>query len=514
MYHNRQSSDDMGQEKTEHHPSILIVDDDESIRWVLKEALTDEGFRVETLASVKEALQAIEEQSFSVVITDVLMPGDDGFQLLKRLSQQKKHLPVILMTAQSDFQNAVKAYELGAFDYLPKPFDLDNAIDLAHQAVTFYQQHHMDDHQSNTTSIHTVDDKDFENIMIGEASSMQTVYQAIGKLAKSKASVLIKGASGTGKELVARALHKHSRQSQGPFIALNMAAIPQELIESELFGHEKGAFTGANQKKTGRFEQAQGGTLFLDEIGDMPLETQTRLLRVLSEGSFYRIGGKQPISSDVRIISATHQDLSELVKQGKFREDLYHRIHVIPLQLPDLKDRKSDIPLLITHFLKQAAIELEEPLKILTEEALKQCLSYSWPGNIRQLENMCRWLMVMCPGKKITMNDLPEEVGLNDNDSKEVDILDNEKAKPDDEDKRLLKKIPLNWEVTLESFVKEQYRQGDTHILQSIQPVFEDSILHLALSLTQGHKQKAATLLGWGRNTLTRKLNLSQQKKN
>jgi two-component system nitrogen regulation response regulator GlnG len=410
------------------------------------------------------------------------MPGDDGLVLLKELKQQYQDLPVIIMTAHSDLESAVNAYEHGAFDYLPKPFDVDQAIELVSRAVQVNQQESaVDDDSTIAESLPTI---------IGEAPAMQEVFRAIGRLSRSNISVLINGASGTGKELVARALHQHSRRSKGPFVALNMAAIPKDLIESELFGHEKGAFTGASSRYLGRFEQAEQGTLFLDEIGDMPLDTQTRLLRVLSDGSFYRVGGTQPVRANVRVVAATHQNLAELVKKGSFREDLFHRINVIRIQLPQLKERLSDIPLLSAQFLAEAAKELETEPKQLTREAERRLMQYSWPGNVRQLENVCRWLMVMSSGREILETDLPPEIKHQTVPSESLDSDQISGA---------------NWQAEFQHQLMQQVQQGDEQALQKVQLELEQMLIDLALTISDGHKQEAAKLLGWGRNTITRK---------
>ncbi|MCO7225225.1 nitrogen regulation protein NR(I) [Pleionea sp. CnH1-48] len=461
---------------------VLVIDDDNSIRWVLSEALTDEGFTVESAANSQIARRLLSEQNFAVVLSDIRMPGEDGFVLLKELKQQQPEMPVIIMTAHSDLESAVTAYEHGAFDYLPKPFDVDQAIELVKRAA-----------QSNPNLTAPQDQQSVDDapMIIGEAPAMQEVFRAIGRLSRSNISVLINGASGTGKELVARALHNHSRRGTGPFVALNMAAIPKDLIESELFGHEKGAFTGANQRYLGRFEQADGGTLFLDEIGDMPLDTQTRLLRVLSEGSFYRVGGTQPVRANVRIVAATHQDLAKLVERGSFREDLYHRIHVIRIELPNLKDRASDIPLLAHYFLQQAAIELETEPKQISLEASDQMLKYDWPGNVRQLENVCRWLTVMSSGREILANDLPQEIRFDPTQKESTPIQSPTSS---------------SWQTALKHALIQSVEAGDAEALQIIQDDIEQLLIELALNLSKGHKQDAAKLLGWGRNTITRKL--------
>ncbi|PWK52889.1 nitrogen regulation protein NR(I) [Pleionea mediterranea] len=465
---------------TEQTP-VLVIDDDTSIRWVLTQALSDEGFAVSAAENAQQARELLEQQHFAAVLSDIRMPGDDGLVLLKELKQQYQDLPVIIMTAHSDLESAVNAYEHGAFDYLPKPFDVDQAIELVSRAVQVNQQESAVDDSTIAESLPTI---------IGEAPAMQEVFRAIGRLSRSNISVLINGASGTGKELVARALHQHSRRSKGPFVALNMAAIPKDLIESELFGHEKGAFTGASSRYLGRFEQAEQGTLFLDEIGDMPLDTQTRLLRVLSDGSFYRVGGTQPVRANVRVVAATHQNLAELVKKGSFREDLFHRINVIRIQLPQLKERLSDIPLLSAQFLAEAAKELETEPKQLTREAERRLMQYSWPGNVRQLENVCRWLMVMSSGREILETDLPPEIK---HQTVSSENLDSDQISG------------TNWQAEFQHQLMQQVQQGDEQALQKVQLELEQMLIDLALTISDGHKQEAAKLLGWGRNTITRK---------
>ncbi|MEE4246445.1 MAG: nitrogen regulation protein NR(I) [Kangiellaceae bacterium] len=457
---------------------ILIIDDDHSIRWVLSEALQEEKLIVETADSAESARKLLANKEFSVIITDIRMPGEDGFSLLQSIKRQYPNLPVIVMTAHSDLESAVNAYDLGAFDYLAKPFDIDQAVTLIYQA--------MNANQSQSQQQQSANQADEIPLIIGEAPSMQEVFRAIGRLSRSNISVLINGESGTGKELVARALHQHSQRNSKPFIALNMAAIPKDLVESELFGHEKGAFTGAKQRYLGRFEQANDGTLFLDEIGDMPLETQTRLLRVLSEGSFYRLGGTQPIRTNVRVITATHQNLSEKVAKGEFREDLFHRINVIKVELPKLSERASDIPLLAEYFLGQASTELDCPVKTLTEGAAEALQLYSWPGNVRQLENVCRWLTVMTAGNSIDSYDLPPEITEANT---LITPLQNQQS----------------WQNTLKQSLAQQYSDGAENALITAQEEFEQLLIDTALALTNGRKQEAAKLLGWGRNTITRK---------
>lgn len=455
--------------------TVWVVDDDRSIRWVLERALKQADMEVETFDNAKKVLQEINSRTPNAIITDIRMPGIDGLELLSQLNDQAPSLPVIIMTAHSDLDSAVSAYQGGAFEYLPKPFDVDDAIELVNRAIQ---------HSSNQQTEVSVTEVAETPEIIGEAASMQEVFRAIGRLSGSKITVLITGQSGTGKELVAKALHKHSPRADRPFIALNTAAIPKDLLESELFGHEKGAFTGAQSQRHGRFEQANGGTLFLDEIGDMPADLQTRLLRVLADGEFYRVGGHTPVKVDVRIIAATHQDLANGVKAGKFREDLFHRLNVIQIQMPPLKDRKEDIPLLMNHFLDRAAKELNMEVKQLDTETEKFLSQLDWPGNVRQLENTCRWLTVMSPGKVIHMEDLPP------------DLLESSKDSNENND----------WESALKRWANQQLANGQQTILHNAVPRFEQIMIETAMQHTGGRRQDAAKLLGWGRNTLTRKI--------
>ncbi|GLP97596.1 nitrogen regulation protein NR(I) [Paraferrimonas sedimenticola] len=461
---------------------IWILDDDSSIRWVLERALTSAGLSCSSFAAADSLWQALESSPPQVIISDIRMPDIDGLTLLEKLQQHYPQIPVIIITAHSDLDSAVNAYQSGAFEYLPKPFDIDEAVALAQRALNHCQEQAQQAAAEEATTVSEI---------IGEAPAMQEVFRAIGRLSKSSISVLINGQSGTGKELVANALHKHSPRSQKPFIALNMAAIPHDLIESELFGHEKGAFTGAGGMRKGRFEQADGGTLFLDEIGDMPLAVQTRLLRVLADGQFYRVGGHTPVSVDVRIIAATHQDLETRVAKGEFREDLFHRLNVIRIHLPSLSQRREDIAKLAQHFLQQAAAELAVEPKSLSLEAQHFMSELPWPGNVRQLENTCRWLTVMASGQEILVSDMPPELVNEPRDSAtgSGDTV-----------------ASGSWQAQLQSWVRQRLQAGDESLLQQAQPEFERILLTTALEHTKGHKQAAAKLLGWGRNTLTRKL--------
>lgn len=459
---------------------VWILDDDSSIRWVLEKAISGAKLTCASFAAAESLWQALDLSQPQVIVSDIRMPGTDGLTLLDRLQLHYPHIPVIIMTAHSDLDSAVSAYQAGAFEYLPKPFDIDEAIALVERALTHATE------QTPTTP--AVDTPVKTPEIIGEAPAMQEVFRAIGRLSRSSISVLINGQSGTGKELVAGALHKHSPRKDKPFIALNMAAIPKDLIESELFGHEKGAFTGAANVRQGRFEQANGGTLFLDEIGDMPLDVQTRLLRVLSDGQFYRVGGHQSVQVDVRIIAATHQNLELLVQKGSFREDLFHRLNVIRVHLPPLSQRREDISQLASHFLSTAAKEMGVEPKILTKETAAKLSQLPWPGNVRQLENTCRWLTVMASGQDILPQDLPPEL------LKDPITVNQSNA------------THADWQSALRDWIDERLSAGDNDLLTEVQPAFERILLETALKHTQGHKKDAAKRLGWGRNTLTRKL--------
>jgi len=455
---------------------VWVIDDDRSIRWVLERALTKAGMRVECFESAIGIMDELRKDQPDAIVSDIRMPEIDGLNLLAEINQLYPELPVIIMTAHSDMDSAVSAYEGGAFEYLPKPFDVDDAIDLVRRAV---------EHRRRSSTAGTeVPAESPSTEIIGEAPAMQEVFRGIGRLSRSNITVMINGESGTGKELVASALHRHSPRADKPFIALNTAAIPKDLLESELFGHERGAFTGAQSMRRGRFEQADGGTLFLDEIGDMPAELQTRLLRVLASGEFYRVGGHDPVKVDVRIIAATHQDLEQRVKEGKFREDLFHRLNVIRIHLPPMRDRKEDIPLLLAHFLKSAAKELSVDVKQIRPEAEEFLSALAWPGNVRQIENVCRWLTVMAPGPEIHIDDLPHELK---EESKSTSTND-------------------DWESSLTRWVKTRLNHGEVGVMEKATPKFEKLMIEVALSHTAGRRQEAAKLLGLGRNTLTRKI--------
>ncbi len=454
---------------------VWIVDDDKSIRWVLEKALQKTDVDIQSFSNPDEVLKKIRHEVPDVIISDIRMPGMDGISLLEQIKQQSPDIPVIIMTAYSDLDRAVSAFQGGAFEYLSKPFDVDEVVSLVKRAITHKQKN----------SVGPVAEATSESTpIIGSAPAMQEVFKAIGRLSSSNFTVLITGESGTGKELVASALHVHSPRSNHPFIAINTAAIPKDLLESELFGHEKGAFTGATAQRLGRFEQANGGTLFLDEIGDMPADLQTRLLRILAQGEFYRVGGHMPIKVDVRVIAATHQNLEQLVKEGKFREDLLHRLNVIRVHVPSLRERRTDVVELTNHFLNLAATELGEETKQLLPETEDYLASLSWPGNVRQLENFCRWVTVMASGSDIHIDDLPPELRQ---DADATEISD-------------------EWETTFRKWVEFSLLQGDTDLLRNAVPRFESILIKEALKKSGGHRQDAAKLLGWGRNTLTRKI--------
>jgi len=451
---------------------IWVADDDDAIRMVLEESLKSAGFDVDIFKDADSLITALNKSQPDLIITDIKMPGTHGYDLLKHVNDNFEEIPVIVMTAFTDMQAAVDSYGGGAFEYLPKPFDLDEAIEIIHRAL---------EGKPKTSGSKAISSSE----IIGNASSMQIVFRAIGKLSNTNATVLIEGESGTGKELIAKSLHKNSPRYDMPFVALNMADIPKELVESELFGHEKGAFTGAVEQRIGRFEQANGGTLFLDEIGDMPLECQTRLLRVLSNKEFYRVGGDKPIKVDVRILAATHQDLHGLVSLSKFREDLFYRLNVIRIEVPRLKDRISDIKLLTTAFLKMHSDSLGEELRVLSKEALAILESYDWPGNVRQLENICYWLTLMSPTQNIKVEDLPTE------------IKDNEPIEFS---------ASAGWEKGLELWIKDLANSKDTNLLEIVGPKLDKILIQAALEKTNGKKNEAAVLLGWGRNTLSKKM--------
>jgi two-component system nitrogen regulation response regulator GlnG len=450
---------------------VWIVDDDRSIRWVIEKALSREGIAFNSFSSAQDALDALSGDSPEVLVSDIRMPGLSGLELLNAVKQRHPAVPVIVMTAYSDLDSAVAAFQGGAYEYLPKPFDVDQAVELIRRA--------LDESRRETQAVETVLEA---KEILGQAPAMQEVFRAIGRLSQSSATVLITGESGTGKELVARALHRHSARAQKPFVAINTAAMPKDLLESELFGHERGSFTGAQQQRRGRFEQAEGGTLFLDEIGDMPPELQTRLLRVLSDGNYYRVGGHQQIKANVRVIAATHQNLEQRVREGTFREDLYHRLNVIRLRLPSLRERSDDVPLLARHFLSMSARQLGVEPKRLSDDALAHLVRLEFPGNVRQLENLCHWLTVMAPGQVIEVGDLPAEF------------------------RDQVATASADWLAALEHEAQRRLARGETGILDALSRQFERALITKALERTAGRRIEAASLLGMGRNTITRKI--------
>ena len=466
---------------------VWIIDDDKAIRWVLEKALGRSGIGFDSFSSADDALNALYDNTPRVIISDIRMPGTDGLKFLSRVKADHPQLPVIIMTAHSDLDSAVAAFQGGAFEYLPKPFDVDQAVQLIERALA----------ESNS-QIEATGGVEAMPVLLGQAPAMQDVFRAIGRLSQSHVTVLITGESGTGKERVAEALHRHSVRASKPFIALNTAAIPKDLLESELFGHEKGAFTGALATRRGRFEEAEGGTLFLDEIGDMPTELQTRLLRVLSDGHFYRVGGHVPIKANVRVIAATHQNLEDRVKRGLFREDLFHRLNVIRLRLPPLRERREDIPLLTRHFLAKSASSLGVEPKRLTDAAMEVIKFHSFTGNVRELENLCQWITVMAPGQQVEVGDLPSELR-----EPEATTASTEgEAAPAASSSVHV----MDWTLGLAEEVARRLRAGEIGIIDDLTRRFEESCIRTGLLHTGGRKVEAAHLLGWGRNTLTRKI--------
>ena len=452
---------------------VWIIDDDRSIRWVFEKALARENLPHRIFDSAEAALRALDKETPGAVLSDIRMPGMSGLDFMERLKAEHPRLPMIIMTAYSDLDSAVSAFQGGAFEYLPKPFDVNHALELIHRAL---------DEGNRVDDAGGLEAGPAGQAMLGQAPAMQDVFRAIGRLAQSHTTVLITGETGTGKELVAHALHRHSPRRDKPFIALNTAAIPKDLLESELFGHERGAFTGATASRRGRFEQADGGTLFLDEIGDMPSDLQTRLLRVLADGEFYRVGGHAPVRVNVRVIAATHQNLEDRVRAGQFREDLFHRLNVIRIKLPSLRERREDIPLLVRHFLQKSAQELGVEIKQVSDEAMQAMAALPYPGNVRQLENLCHWLTVMAPSQVIDAKDLPPE----EHPESASSVLD--------------------WSEALARTAQARLARGESGILNDLTGEFERTLIRVALSHTGGRKIEAANLLGWGRNTLTRKI--------
>ncbi len=461
-----------------HKQEVWIVDDDRSIRWVLERALAEVQLATRSFETADEVIDGLRSAEPDAIVTDIRMPGTDGLSLLEFVGRSQPALPVIVMTAFADLDRAVAAFKGGAFEYLPKPFDVDDAVAIVQRAVKTKRLSGQAETASEPEEVPEI---------IGHSPAIQEVFRAIGRLSSSNMTVLLTGESGTGKELVARALHRHSPRGDKAFIALNTAAIPRELLESELFGHERGAFTGAAGQRLGRFEQADDGTLFLDEIGDMPADLQTRLLRVLADGEFYRVGGHEPVSVDVRVIAATHQDLEERVKQGTFREDLYHRLNVIRLPLPQLSERTEDIAALAGHFLRTSAEELGTDSKHLRADALAMLKRCAWPGNVRQLENVCRRLTIMAPAQEITADDLPDEISRS-----AVEATDSD--------------TQVDWELALQRWAEQYLKHDDRPVLDEALPRFEAAMIRVALRHARGRRQEAARMLGWGRNTLTRKI--------
>ncbi|WAC72870.1 nitrogen regulation protein NR(I) [Roseateles sp. SL47] len=483
--------------------SIWIVDDDHSIRFVLEKALTREGLPVRSFSQAREVLAALEEDSPQVLVSDIRMPGGSGLELLNTIKKQLPGLPVIIMTAYSDLDSAVSAFQGGAFEYLPKPFDLPRAVELIRRA----QEESQRESVAEETQVQMPE-------MLGQAPAMQDVFRAIGRLSQSHVTVLITGESGSGKELVARALHKHSPRAEGPFVAINTAAIPKDLLESELFGHERGAFTGAQATRRGRFEQAEGGTLFLDEIGDMPLDLQTRLLRVLSDGQFYRVGGHSPQRANVRVVAATHQNLETLVKEGRFREDLFHRLNVIRLRLPPLRERREDVPLLARYFLQRSAAELGVEPKRLSEAALQRLVNFDFPGNVRQLENICHWLSVMAPSLVVEAKDLPQELlapsgggsGMSETVPVSSGLTSSQPLPAAVAGAVPLASSPDAWVAEMAREARRLLTAGEPDVWDVLTRRFEASLILTALDLTRGRRIEAAQKLGIGRNTITRKI--------
>ena len=463
--------------------NVWIVDDDRSIRWVLEKALQKADIPCKTFSEAESVLQAIKKEQPALILSDIHMPGKSGLEMLSEIKKSYPKLPIIIMTAYSDLDSAVASFQGGAFEYLPKPIDIDKAIELVRRATEENEE------EEQTPSEETASE------IIGKAPAMQEVFRAIGRLSQSKATVLLTGESGAGKEVVARALHKHSPRANAPFVAINMAAIPKDLMETELFGHEKGAFTGASAIRHGRFEQAEGGTLFLDEIGDMPAELQTRLLRVLSDGYYYRVGGHQSLKANVSIIAATHQNLEAMVRENRFREDLYHRLNVIRLRLPPLRESPEDIPLLVNHFLQKSAENLGVEPKLMSEEAMEFLKRFPFPGNVRQLENLCNWLVVMAPSQHIRVTDLPEEISRGEAEK----IHKNSEVSSEET-------LGGSWEELLKAEVKEMLKSQSPDLMKQLSDTFESIVIGTALEYTHGRRVDAATRLGVGRNTITRKI--------
>ncbi|MEO5697846.1 MAG: nitrogen regulation protein NR(I) [Burkholderiaceae bacterium] len=497
---------------------IWIVDDDQSIRFVLEKALARENLEVRSFTNTRDVMKALEDSEPQVLVSDIRMPGGSGIDLLAQVRERLPGLPVIIMTAYSDLDSAVSAFQGGAFEYLPKPFDVPKAVELIQRALDESLREEVRDEKAAQVPE-----------MLGQAPAMQDVFRAIGRLSQSIVTVLITGESGSGKELVVNALHKHSPRASGPFVAINAAAIPKDLLESELFGHERGAFTGAQATRRGRFEQADGGTLFLDEIGDMPFELQTRLLRVLSDGQFYRVGGHNPMRSNVRVIAATHQNLEDRVRLGAFREDLFHRLNVIRLRLPALRERAEDVPSLTRFFLQKSARELGVEAKRITDAALTRLMRFEFPGNVRQLENICHWLTVMAPAQSIEVKDLPPELAVEGTKMPARTELPTVDAEPDAEAlagavlepvfsgaaaQAMPAPVPTptlaatsgHWLAGLEQDARSLFQAGDPQVWATLTHQFEAQLIRTALDITRGRRIEAAQKLGIGRNTITRKI--------
>ncbi|SFI19944.1 two-component system, NtrC family, nitrogen regulation response regulator GlnG [Collimonas sp. OK307] len=497
---------------------IWIVDDDESIRWVLEKALARENLSTKSFSNARDAIEALQSSTPQVLVSDIRMPGASGLELLQTVKAKFPGVPVIIITAFSDLDSAVAAFQGGAFEYLAKPFDVDKAVELIRRALEeSLREANVEQASAETPEI------------LGQAPAMQDVFRAIGRLSQSNVTVLITGESGTGKELVARALHKHSPRAAQPFIALNTAAIPKDLLESELFGHERGAFTGAQASRRGRFEQAEGGTLFLDEIGDMPFDLQTRLLRVLSDGHFYRVGGHQSLKANVRVIAATHQNLEIRVREGLFREDLYHRLNVIRLRLPSLRERREDIPILTRYFLSQSAKQLGVESKRVSDNAMRFMSGLDLPGNVRQLENLCNWITVMAPGQTVEVKDLPQDLVGGRDQSLQLESPANRPVAfdphlaapvaathyPDASSSTPLGQVAVSgemqnekqsWIALLEVEAAQMLSNGDADVMDVLGRQFESALIKIALRHTHGRKNDAAVRLGIGRNTITRKI--------
>ncbi len=455
---------------------VWVIDDDQSIRWVIEKALVKNGYEVSCYEEANTPLKDILANKPDVIISDIRMPGTSGIEMLDKIKKENPFMPIIIMTAFSDLESTVDSFQKGAYEYITKPFDIDNLLDIVNRAYLSSKNDPIDNIESSEANISEI---------IGSSKAMQDVYKAIGRIAATDVNVLILGETGTGKELVAKSLHKHSKRGDGPFIAINTGSIPTELLESELFGHEKGSFTGAYSQRIGRFEQAENGSLFLDEIGDMPLDVQARLLRILQDGEFYRVGGTKPITSNTRIITATNKNLDKLVEKKLFREDLLHRINVIKIELPTLRERKDDIRQLLSHFFSLYAKEFKTQQKTLTDKATETLVKYNWPGNIRQLQNTCKYITIMSMGNEVDIEDLPNDVLSKSNIDRTYD---------------------KEWYDILERWILNKYNYGATNITDDTDPIYESILIKCALKITKGKKLEAAKLLGWGRNTITNKM--------